>query len=591
MDGIVRSTTRRPCVAGFLAVAILCWVELQAGWSLPVRNQETKNPEQRRPLTDVWGRALEVSGVVDIGEQIPPNEFWNRFIPPKNYPRPERPVNPWVESAVRSYFFGKIPLDAPGSSDRYLGLPRRGGLLGKTARPELPLVVADDIPHFPILRDHGEFSSTYYPRRMGDWILDGFGPAFILTGDERYLRRIADFADFLLYSQYQEDGSNRFVQDFYPGDHEELKAGGPARSWRGGYDYLFDWEWPDAYGYRWRLHEPDHHVCSLYVGAMIRAWHLTGDKRYLRSAEEFFYNQVPRYGFHTGIWKDRRYYWTEYNPSGPGNPTRDATDNVNALVAGAAAILGYEKNDQRLLEFARGLLWYCVREWTTDGRWYYDGAENPLNARRAESHDLVVIDQGMSAVGYLVKAGWPVGELAGPFNETIQWHRENTTFLEKSAFFQGWKAFIGEPKAGNSVVVVEYIHVTSPAVKELMLDDPIFADLKAATAVRVGRLAPHGEGWKSDETGRLMFNPETPGPVAIPPGVGLGEIVRLEFTWPVRKAELALRPAILKAQVAGRGAMSKVCSTIPTGLRVNAENLPTFGAAVHLPDSTTVKRK
>ena len=68
---------------------------------------------------------------------------------------------------------------------------------------------------------------------MGDWILDAFGPAYLLTGNERYLRRIRDFADYLLYSQYQEDGSNQFVRDFYPAEYEAMKANGtstaPAR--------------------------------------------------------------------------------------------------------------------------------------------------------------------------------------------------------------------------------------------------------------------------------------------------------------------------------------------------------------------------
>jgi hypothetical protein len=36
--------------------------------------------------------------------------------------------------------------------------------------------------------------------------------------------------------------------------------------------------------------------------------------------------------------------------------------------------------------------------------------------------------------------------------------------------------------------------------------------------------------------------------------------------------------------------MTKECDTIPPGLRVNAENLPDFGAVIHLFDATAVKR-
>jgi len=204
-----------------------------------------------------------------------------------------------------------------------------------------------------------------------------------------------DCADYLLYSQYQEDGSNQFVRKFYP-KRTGLMANGTGRAWRGGYDYV-RLGMADAYGYRWAHSRTT--MSARFMWGRDPGLAFTGETA-LRSAEEFFYNQVPRYGYHAGTWNGRRYYWTEYNPSGPGNPTRDATDNVNALVALAAANLGFEKNDQRLLEFARGLLWYCVREWTTDGRWFYDGAENPINSRKAESHDLVVIDQGMLAVGY-----------------------------------------------------------------------------------------------------------------------------------------------------------------------------------------------
>jgi len=211
---------------GCLHASLVGWLALSAGAGPASPDQQAKPADAKRPpLIDVRGRPIAVSDVVDIGEQLPPDEFWKRFVPASPHARPERPANPWTDPAVRAYFFGKVPLDAPAQSDRYLELPRRRGFLGKPVKGLQPpplsalpqrdkLVVADDIPYLPILRDHGEFSGTYYPRRMGDWIIDAFGPAYLLTGDDRYLRRIRDCADYLLYSQYQEDGSNQFVREF-----------------------------------------------------------------------------------------------------------------------------------------------------------------------------------------------------------------------------------------------------------------------------------------------------------------------------------------------------------------------------------------
>ncbi len=189
---------------------------------------------------------------------FPPDEFWKRFVPASPHTRPER-RRTLDRPAVRAYFFGKGPLDATAQSDRDLELPRRRGFLGKPVKGLQPpplsalpqrdkLVVADDIRYLPILRDHGEFSGTYYPRRMGDWIIDAFGPAYLLTGTTATCGD-PDCADYLLYSQYQEDGSNQFVREFYP-KRTGLMANGTGRAWRGGYDYV-RLGMADAYGYRW----------------------------------------------------------------------------------------------------------------------------------------------------------------------------------------------------------------------------------------------------------------------------------------------------------------------------------------------------
>ena len=105
----------------------------------------------------------------------------------------------------------------------------------------------------------------------------------------------------------------------------------------GGWDYLFDWEWLDGYGYQWSLHEPDHHVGANMALAMLQGWQLSGDDRYFRSAEEFFTYQLPEYGFHSGLWNGHRYYWTQYGRSGSPKSGTSATDNIQALVARTAA--------------------------------------------------------------------------------------------------------------------------------------------------------------------------------------------------------------------------------------------------------------
>src|SRR5690606_13070806 len=140
---------------------------------------------------------------------------------------------------------------------------------------------------------------------------------------------------------------------------------------------------------------------------LVNSYELYNDPSYLKMARDFVYNQIPRYGFHKGVWNGEVYYWTEYNPSGAedGKPVNDSTDNVIALVADAVAKVGYHEQDpvlrSQLLEYARGLLWYMVREFTTDGRFYYDGAENPINTRKSVSHDLASVLHSYIALAYL----------------------------------------------------------------------------------------------------------------------------------------------------------------------------------------------
>jgi hypothetical protein len=332
-------------------------------------------------MLDVHGRRIPVTDVLDIPDRLAPVDFWSR-IPEAAFDDSVASTPAWSYPLLRRHFLS-VDVSIPTRVHAFhSGLPVLTETLGRRPDPSQPVAVAGDIRHRPIVTMHpratGTYSDRYYPRRTNDWLYDDFLPAYALSDDPRIRSRMDELLDFMLFSQYRDDGSNEFTATYFP---EEFR---PTPEWAGGWDYLFDWEWVDAYGYRWRRHEPDHHVNSQMAAVMVRAYELTGSRPYLESARSFVYNQLPRYGFHSGIWCGKRYYWTEYNPSGRENPNRDATDNIQALVAEAVAKVGLRTGDRRMLEYARGLLWHCVREWTSDGRWYYDSAENPLNGRKGD---------------------------------------------------------------------------------------------------------------------------------------------------------------------------------------------------------------
>ena len=184
--------------------------------------------------------------------------------------------------------------------------------------------------------------------------------------------------------------------------------------------------------------------------------------KYLKSAEEFLNYQIPQYGFHSGIWNGNKYYWTQYGRAGSPKSGTSSTDNIQALVARTVAMMGYYKKDPVLLEYARGLLWYEVRELKNDGRWYYDGAENPMNHRRFSSHEVVVLNDALTALVYLIKAGMLVDEFSEPFGRALIWCRENLDALIPEKNFQALKTFSGE-----STVV--YVQATTNSLSKLSL--------------------------------------------------------------------------------------------------------------------------
>jgi hypothetical protein len=401
---------------------------------------------------------------------------------------------------------------------------------------------------------------------------------------------------FLLFSQYDPDGNNGFVATHFADDLQRLKKQGRAQRWNGGFDYLFDWEWRDAYGYRWSLHEPDHHVNSLMAVSLVRGYEMTGNKRYLDSACRFVYNQVPRYGWHTGLWNGRRYYWTEYNPSGPGCPSRDATDNVQSFVAQAVAMAGYYKKDPRLLAYARGLLWYLVREFKADGRWYYDGAENPLNSRRVESHELTTLRLALRAVPYLLKAGIPMNEELAGLEAALDWHLRNLPELAEERDGRAWKLVTPAGTAGERWRVTTFFQATGSDVAGARFMDTLPPGVRAAGGLRVrfSRLAPPegSEGdWTIDKQADVVnpaLDSELRNGVKIPLAVKKGDVLRISYDLhapggkPLRKPE----PSLLVLPGAGAASPPAIrAKTVPRdpAMGVTDASFPALAARLEFP--------
>jgi hypothetical protein len=508
----------------------------------------------KKTLHDAFGGAIEVTDVVDYNDALPAAKFWPLFKPSYKL---DKAINPWTNPVVRNYFFGRYwtnegPANPIKGADELLALPHASGLLGKEIDAARPLIIADDIPFHPIMRRWVQYSSRYYPRRMHDWIVGNLQPAYLLTGKDVYKDRIHEMLGFLLYSQYQPDGHNKFVKEFYPDDYNKLIQNGNAKNWRGGWDYLFDWEWKDGYSYQWSLHEPDHHVGSNIALAMLEGWQMNGNAAYFKAADEFFTYQLPQYGFHSGVWNGHKYYWTQYDRSGSPKSGTSATDNIQALVARTAAMLGYYKKDLALLEYARGLLWYIVREYKTDGRWYYDSAENPMNPRRYKSHDSVVLNDALSALAYLLKAGVPIDEFMEPYGRAMIWYRENYDKLIPEKNFQAWKTFLGD----NTVI---YLQATTSELSNLSLGND-------KAPVSVSKVIATTDGWK-DEPAKLtgILKP--------------GEILKLKF------AGVDTISTKVSANILSYGVVTKATKVLLPQLLINADNFPSFPAMVHFPDS------
>ncbi|MDR6549134.1 hypothetical protein [Paenibacillus qinlingensis] len=456
------------------------------------------------------GEPYLVYDVEDMNEVLSSEEFWSKL---PVLPLQSPPTNIWKVPLFRSFFWGLTEMEekhvtfqvANDTVKRDMDTPVVSNALGKPVQERL--VMDDTMPFRPFMTGHDKetltYSSHYYPRRMHDYVLQDYLPAFVLTEDQRFWHRAEELLAFLRFTRWKDDGTNDFVEQFYP------EASSPRPDWAGGWDYVFDWAWLDGYGYQWSLHEPDHHVCSAIASLHINMYERTGTQHYLEDARTFVMKQMPRYGFHKGVWNGRVYYWTEYNPTGEsvGNPVVDATDNVVALVAMAVAKIGYYESDPltkgRLLEYARGLVWYLIREWETDGRWFYDGAENPMNERKYKSHDIVCIVCAMIALVYLYKAGADIAPFVRSLSDMEAKYAAMSGVFQRKAYLKMAKVYDGEPAPGNPLMFSTFFHVSGPSLHKVQFKDNLAAGISVpdTVAIRVSRLLPpdvHTSDWRSN---------------------------------------------------------------------------------------------
>jgi hypothetical protein len=458
--------------------------------------------EELSDLTDAWGNLLPVTHTDDLPMEILPAEFWS-MIPSAVLSPPSDTL--WTDSFLRYYYFGLendgySSLDKPKRvDDRDASLIHLNPTVGVEVPPDGPtMVIADDIPYHPLVSSKSPYSNKYYARGNGGQLYTNYIPAYALTHDVKYLDRAKELANFMRYSQYTADGDNDFTRIHYPSDWSEITARGDHLDWIGGWDYQFDWTWTDAYGYTFDLHSPDHHVGSMLASGMVYLYNYSGNINDLNSAYDFVYNQFSRYGYHSGLYQGRRYYWTGYNPDANGTPDDgsrpiwDATDNVMGMTARAAAQVGYHKNDARMLEYARGLLWYLVREFNTDGRLYYDGAENPKNARRSESHEVVTLWQAMQALPYLMKAGVDVTEEKNGIEQMVKWYIANHEYYGSMQYVRANKVYEGNLAPNEQLAVATYVQATNTALNEVKWFDSTGTGYSVSDPldVRISRLNP-----------------------------------------------------------------------------------------------------
>ncbi|GAE06920.1 hypothetical protein JCM10914_3113 [Paenibacillus sp. JCM 10914] len=415
--------------------------------------------------------ATDIQISYEWANEIKPEIFWPH-VPEAVTTSPDSSV--WSSELIRRHFFG---LDgyyylnywsAPSTKIREFNLPTLAATVGIVPGPNDPgRAFAGDIPFSPIVSPSGT-GGEYFPG--GAQSTAGTNSTlYTLTGDSSFLDRSNQMVNYAFYSQYKANGDNEFVRTHYPDEWQKVLDTGRNEQYRGGWDYKFNWNWTNVYGYTYPKHSPDGHVNSQIGARLIHSYQVNNDPALLDAVYDFAYYQLPRNGYNHGLYKDRPYYFFGYGPSTTGipndasNPLGDGADNVNAAKAHLLAKLGYLKNDPKMLELARGLLWYLAREYEYDGAFYYDTAENPLNTTRAvldQSHEIMMVWDAMHAFAYLKEAGVDVGPEELVWKEAYDATAASGLWYQSSLHLKALKAYDGEPEPNETINPVTYVQVT-----------------------------------------------------------------------------------------------------------------------------------
>ncbi|GAA3400372.1 hypothetical protein ACFFNY_16620 [Paenibacillus hodogayensis] len=546
--------------------------------------------------------------------EIDPAVFWSK-IPAASLQPTSAPV--WESGLLRRHFFGLdgyyylnyyTPFNNKMSQARIPYLEHTVGVSAATGAPST--VKAGDLPFNVTASPDGPNREYYAGGNQAS--VGTYATLYTLTGEQSFLDRAKELMQFSDYSQYKPDGDNPFVRIHYPEEWQRLLDTGRNVQFRGGWDYKFNYNWTNVYGYTYPKHSPDGHVNAQIGGRMLHLYPYADDAAsVLNAVYEFAYNQIPLNGFNYGIYKDRAYYWFGYGPSTTGipndasNPLGDGTDNINAAKAHVFAKVGYLRNDPKMLELARGLLWYLAREYEYDGAFYYDSAENPLNTTRAvldQSHETMMVWDAMHAFAYLKQAGVDIGAEEAVWNEALDMTVTSALWYQGDRYIKALKAYDGAPEPNAPLTIATYVQAIGKGpYTNVKWFDKLGPNMvvPASLNVRISKIVPPSAAetdWTVDPNRDVVYT-VTPGSMAddgivLPWPLQQGDLYRIAYTATTgagfdRNVDTMPNAGAAFYLDGGSGGKLEIAEAMAPPMRidlnVNASNLLSFPAQLYFP--------